>query len=395
MKKWNWQRPDWPHFSWDMSALLHAETLFSESVGMVVGGFESLEPTEQDDMVVELMTSEAYDTSQIEGEYLDRQSIQSSIRHHLGFSRDRRRVPPAEAGVAQMMVNMFRTYDAPLTHEMLFAWHGHIVSDRMDLEEIGRYRSGEEPMRIVSRDGRKTRVHFEAPPADRVQEEMERFLAWFNQTRRPAIATAGIAHLWFESIHPFEDGNGRIGRALAEKALMRGVTKPCITSLASTISRRKDEYYRELDTASRSQSHDATRWLSWFAAAAIEGNRYTEQCVKLQMYKARLLDRLGEKINERQRKVLLRMFAAGLPGFAGGLSAKNYRSITDAPAHTATRDLADLTEKSALIKTGELKATRYQLNIPDLSCPRVDVAEVFGESEKQRQAVQFQERKDR
>ena len=378
MAKWNWQRSDWPHFSWDLVALLHAETLFSESVGTVVGGFESLEPAEQDNMVVELMTSEAYDTSQIEGEYLDRQSIQSSIRHQLGFSRDRRRVPPAEAGVAQMMVDMFRTYDEPLSHEMLFAWHGHVVGNRIDLEEIGRYRSGAEPMRIVSRDGRKTRVHFEAPPADRVRMEMDRFLAWFNQTRRPAIATAGIAHLWFESIHPFEDGNGRIGRALAEKALMRGVTKPCITSLASTIARRKDEYYRELDAACRSQSHDVTQWLSWFAAAAIEGNRCTEQCVKLQMHKARLMDRLDGHINERQRKALLRMFAAGLSGFAGGLSAKNYRSITDVPAHTATRDLADLTAKGALIKTGELKATRYQLSIPDLSCPRVEIAEALG-----------------
>ncbi len=282
MDKWNWQRPDWPHFSWDLAALLHAETLFSESVGMVVGGFESLEPVDQDNMVVELMTSEAYDTSQIDGESLDRQSIQSSIRHQLGFSRDRRRVPPAEAGVAQMMVDMFRTYNEPLSHEMLFAWHGHVVGNRIDLEEIGGYRTGVEPMRIVSREGRKTRVHFEAPPADRVRMEMDRFLTWFNQSRRPAIATAGIAHLWFESIHPFEDGNGRIGRALAEKALMRGVTKPCITSLASTISRRKDEYYKELDAACRNQSHDATQWLSWFAAAAIEGNRYTEQCVNTQ-----------------------------------------------------------------------------------------------------------------
>lgn len=377
MEKWNWQRPDWPHFSWDLAALLKAETLFSESVGTVVGGVESLDAAEQDNIVVELMTSEAYDTSQIEGEYLDRQSIQSSIRHQLGFSRDRRRVPPAEAGVAHMMVDMFRTYDQPLDHETLFGWHGYIVGDRMDLNEIGRYRSGKEPMRVVSRQGRKTRVHFEAPPADRVRGEMERFLSWFNQARYPAIATAGIAHLWFECIHPFEDGNGRIGRALAEKALMKGVTKPCITSLASTIMRRKDEYYRELDSACRNQNHDVTTWLLWFAAAVIEGNRYTEQCVKLQMHKAKMLERLDGHINERQRKVLLRMFSAGLPGFRGGLSAKNYRSITGAPAHTATRDLADLTEKGALIKTGELKATRYYLNIPELPCPRVEVAEIL------------------
>lgn len=223
MARWNWQREDWPRFSWDLPALLKAETLFSESVGVVVGGFEFLDPAEQDNMVVELMTCEAYDTSQIEGENLD----------------------------------------------------------------------------------------------------------------------------------------------------------TCITSLASTILRRKDEYYRGLDIASRSQNHDVTEWLSWFAAAAIEGNRYTEQCVKLQIHKAKLLERLDGNINMRQQKALLRMFSAGLPGFADGLSAKNYRSITGAPAHTATRDLADLIEKAALVKTGELKATRYHLNIPDLMCPRVEIAEIL------------------
>jgi Fic family protein len=196
---------------------------------------------------------------------------------------------------------------------------------------------------------------------------MDAFLAWFNDTAPagrsplPAITRAGIAHLWFESIHPFEDGNGRIGRAVAEKALAQGIEGPSLTALAETISRYRKDYYSELAAASRTMEID--RWLAWFARIALEAQERTQARVHHLIAKTRLLDRLRGKLNERQERAILRMFAEGPDGFRGGLSAGNYRTITGALSATATRDLAELVALGALRREGELKATRYHLAI--------------------------------
>ncbi len=368
---WNWQHPDWPKFHWDATKLTRLESLFLEEAGMAGGAAMHLQASVRDTLIVEMLTTGALDTSEIEGEHLDRDSVQSSIRRHLGLDTDKLKVKPAEAGIAEMMVHVFQTYFQPLTQDTLCDWHGMVAKGRSDLEHVGEYRTHAEPMRIVSGAGGRMKVHFEAPPSRRIPAEMGRFLDWFNQDARGTpcdggtqsiLARAGIAHLWFESIHPFEDGNGRIGRAIAEKALMQGLSHPVIPALSPTLLARRKEYYSALEQASRSL--EITPWLSWFASTVLEAERRGLSLVAFLIHKTRLMDSLRGVINPRQEKALLRMFEAGIDGFKGGMSAGKYAGLTGAPPATVTRDLADLVAKGALVRVGEKKATRYHLDIP-------------------------------
>jgi Fic family protein len=210
-------------------------------------------------------------------------------------------------------------------------------------------------------------VHFEAPPSGRVPEEMRAFLAWFERSGPqgaaplPAITRAGIAHLYFESVHPFEDGNGRIGRAIAEKALTQGFAQPVLIALATTILAHQKSYYQALEQAN--QGNEITPWLVWFAEIAMGAQARSFHMVEFVLAKSKLLARLRGQINERQQKALLRMFREGPEGFKGGLSAGNYSTITGASPATTTRDLADLVEKRALLRTGERRHARYALNL--------------------------------
>ena len=381
---WNWQLPDWPDFTWDQDRLTRAEILFAQGAGMVIGSSRHLDETSRETLVVEIMSVDALATSAIEGEVLDRDSVQSSIRRQLGLAGDRRSVGAAEAGIAEMMVSLYRSLPNlldPLDHDRLHAWHRMVMNGRRDLEAIGRYRTHREPMQIVSGAVYAPRVHFEAPPSAQVQAEMERFLTWFEDTAPtgsrplPALTRAGLAHLWFESIHPFEDGNGRIGRAIAEKALAQGLSQPVLTAVAGTLLKHRKQYYGALEAASHDL--DVTDWLLWFAAKVIEAQRRSLAQVEFIIGKARLLERVRGKLNARQEKAVLRMFAAGPEGFIGGLSASNYRGITGAAPATATRDLADLVALDVLLRTGERKATRYHLGVPLKPVATVEVEEVL------------------
>jgi Fic family protein len=378
---WNWQLPDWPDFTWNQTSLTRAETLFAEGAGMVIGSSRHLDDTSRENLVVDIMSVDALATSAIEGEVLDRDSVQSSIRRQLGLAGDRRSVGAAEAGIAEMMVSLYRSLADPLDHNRLHAWHRMVMNGRRDLEAIGRYRTHREPMQIVSGAVYAPRVHFEAPPSEQVQAEMERFLAWFEDSAPtgtrplPALTRAGLAHLWFESIHPFEDGNGRIGRAIAEKALAQGLSDPVLTAVAGTLLKHRKQYYGAMEAASRDL--EVTDWLLSFAAKVIEAQRRSLTQVEFIIGKARLLERVRDKLNSRQQKAVLRMFAAGPEGFTGGLSAGNYRSITGAAPATATRDLSDLIALDVLRRTGERKATRYHLCVPLKPITAVKVADIL------------------
>ena len=366
---WNWQSPDWPNFAWERSRISAAEEQFLLGAGVAIGTVKHLGEDDHKQLLVELMSGEAVTTSAIEGEILNRASVQSSILRQLGLaSPDKRRVMPAEQGIAEMMVDLYRSFSRPLSDEMLFGWHRMVTAGRKDLADVGRYRTSQEPMQIVSgRIGAPT-VHFEAPPSKRVPTEMKRFIAWFNRTAPqgkeplPAITRAGTAHLFFESIHPFEDGNGRIGRVIADKAMTQSFGQPVLLALATTILAHQKSYYQALERANR--RNDITGWLVWFAEVALESQRWSIAQVEFVIAKTRLLDRLRGQINERQQKALLRMFREGPGGFKGGLSAGNYSAITGASPATTTRDLSDLVERGALIRTGERKHTRYMVNLP-------------------------------
>jgi Fic family protein len=191
------------------------------------------------------------------------------------------------------------------------------------------------------------------------------FVEWFNNTSPsaslalPTLVRAGLAHLYFESIHPFEDGNGRIGRVLSEKALAQGVGQPTLTALSLIIQRRRKTYYEQLEAANKALEVDA--WLDWFASAVLEAQNHTLALIEFLLAKTKLFDRLRGQLNERQEKALVRMMAEGPDGFRGGLSAGKYSALTGASAATAGRDLGQLVDLRALKKTGQLKSTRYWL----------------------------------
>jgi Fic family protein len=229
-------------------------------------------------------------------------------------------------------------------------------------------------MQVVSGAIYAPRVHFEAPSSAAMPREMKDFITWFNDTAPggetlPILTRAGIAHLYFVSIHPFEDGNGRIGRAVAEKALSQGLGQPTLIALAATILAKRKAYYDQLEAANK--NNEITEWLCWFATTAIEAQRRTIARVEFLIAKTRLLDRLRGQLNDRQEKALLRMLREGPDGFKGGLSAGNYASITGASPATTTRDLMDMVAKGALIRVGERRHARYSLAIAQGGGPRL------------------------
>jgi Fic family protein len=375
--KWNWQQSDWPHFTWNKGRLALAEQHFLVGGGVLLGTVKHLGEEERNQLTVEAMSTEAMTTSEIEGEILDRASVQSSIQRQLGLAEDNRRVAPREQGVAEMMVDLYRTFSDPLSEKMLFDWHRMLMSGSRGIKDVGRYRSSDEPMQVVSGAIGALKIHFEAPPSAQVPREMAAFIDWFKRTAPggseplPALTRAGAAHLYFETIHPFEDGNGRIGRAIAEKSMAQNLGQPTLIVLAATILARRASYYNALEVAS--QGNEITGWLAWFAGITIEAQQRTLALVELLIDKAKLFDRLKGQLNERQQKALLRMFKEGPEGFKGGLSAGKYSTITGASPATATRDLVDLMEKGALVRTGELRHARYSLSVPLKPVQRVTI----------------------
>ncbi len=364
---WNWELEGWPKFEWQPEQLKAREQAFIANAGIAVGTMRHLGQNDREDVIIELLSSDALSTSAIEGEVLDRDSVQSSLRRQLGMNAASLRSRPAEAGIAEMMADLYRQPFAPITQERLCEWHRMVMNGRRDIADIGSYRRHAEPMQIVSGALGRQRVHFEAPPSDRLATEMAHLLEWLKRTSPEgpepldALARAGIAHLWFESIHPFEDGNGRIGRAIAESALARAISTPTFSALSNSLLRHRKDYYAMLEAASSTLVID--NWLSWFADRALEAQQSAEDLVGFLIEKTRLMDRLQGALNTRQEKVLLRMLAEGPGGFLGGLSASNYATMTGAPPATVTRDLSDLVDKGALLRTGERKATRYRLNL--------------------------------
>lgn len=367
-KVWNWMLKQWPHFTYDREALEELEYNFSQKSGTIFGVFKHIQSISKDDFIVEMLSNEAMKTSEIEGEYLDRDSVQSSIKRNLGLSVEKRKVSPAEFGISEMMVDLFLNFDKPLTHELLYHWHEMVTNGRRDLNDIGRYRTHEEPMQVVSGRIDKPNIHFEAPPSKRIFKEMEQFVTWFNieyskkeYSKKLPLAKAGIAHLYFVSIHPFEDGNGRIGRALAEKSIAMSLKQPSLISLSQMIEANKKQYYASLEN--HNTTIEITDWLIFFGQTILNAQQETLQQIDFLIEKAKFFDRFSTQLHERQLKVIQRLFEAGHTGFKGGLSADNYQRIAKTSASTATRDLQELVKKQILIKTGALKSTRYFLNI--------------------------------
>lgn len=370
MKSYNWQQPDWPYFQYNISALYKSLLSVVEKIGLISGKLEHLTENMQTEAMINFMVEEAVKTSEIEGEYISRLDIQSSIKNKLKLNQKIIPVHDKRAqGIAELMLDVRNTFKQPLTESKLFDWHVMLMSGSSHpYLRIAGWRMSEEPMQIVSGHPGRWVIHYEAPPSRDVPKEMRRFIRWFNETapgKSKAIlfapVRAAIAHLYFESIHPFEDGNGRIGRAIAEKALSQGFGYPIIISLSQAIESNKKAYYAALKSASR--TNEITDWIDYFINLVLNSQIEVEKQINFILKKAIFFDKFKDFLNERQLKTIKRMLQAGIKGFEGGMSARKYMVITGASKATATRDLQYLFAIKVLKQIGSGRSARYELNL--------------------------------
>ncbi len=368
--KYNWQQPDWPNFRYDLSAFQPDLYRYAEATGRLAGSFPHLSPQLQEQATLELMVSEALKTSAIEGEYLERQDVISSIRNNLNLNNPAVFVKDLRAhGIAKMAVDVRHSFLEELSDAKLFEWHRMLLSHGEGISKmtIGAWRTHEDPMQVISGWPGKIKVHFEAPASKDVPLEMGQFIAWFNRTAPgqseplvPGPVRAAVAHIYFESIHPFEDGNGRIGRALAEKALSQDLGRPALISLSQLIEAQKKRYYDALKQAQ--ESNEITAWVGYFVKTILEAELSAERLIEFTLGKAKFFDRFKPVMNERQQKVISRMLREGPEGFKGGINAAKYMRIARCSKATATRDLTDLSQKVILrMLTAGGRSTSYLL----------------------------------
>lgn len=365
--QWIWQHPQWPNFYYEKAALQDLVYEYGKFVGKMMGNFTNYPEPLKTELLLDIITFEALNTSAIEGEHLKPEDIRSSLRNQLGLDNTMATHADKRAqGISAMMLQSREAFAQPLDSEMLFQWHEKLM---MGLNPylavmVGHWRVSEESMQVVSGPiGRQT-VHYEAPPSALVDREMQKFIQWFNQSQHiPGPIRAGIAHLYFECIHPFDDGNGRIGRAIAEKALSQDLNSPIYFSLSTPIEKNKKAYYDQLGKASRNHL-DITPWLEYFLSLLIAAEQESQIILNHTLKKAQFWKTYAHQLNTRQEKLLQRMFQEGIKGFEGGISAKKYMKMLDVSKATATRDLSDLYQKGCLRKLpGEGRSTRYALCI--------------------------------
>ncbi len=356
---------DWPDFHWSIEKLAEPLASVRYRQGGLIGQMKGLGFRLQQEAVLETLTKDVLKTSEIEGEKLDAEQVRSSVARRLGL--DIGGLKPADRnveGIVEMMLDATGHYDRPLTDERLFGWHAALFpTGRSGMTKIktGAWRDESAgPMQVVSGAIRKEKVHYEAPKADRLKNEMGAFLKWFEgKDAIDPVLKAGLAHLWFVTIHPFEDGNGRIARAIADMALARSEhSGQRFYSMSAQIKLEHKEYYDVLE-ATQKGTMDVTRWMLWFLdclGRAIDGAHLTLKAV---IDKARFWERIkDEPLNERQRSIINRL----LDGFEGKLTSSKYAKLTKCSQDTAHRDIQALIERRVLIQNAEGgRSTSYSL----------------------------------
>jgi Fic family protein len=316
---------------------------------------------------LDVLTREGVATSAIEGEKFDPNSLRSSLARRLGLPTAG--LPPSTRsidGLVDVLLDATHEFDKPLRLAKLNSWQAALFpTGRSGLHEIrvGALR-GDAPMQIVSGPIGRERVHYQAPPRKRLDKEMKSFLEWFNEppAHLDGLLRAGLAHAWFEVVHPYEDGNGRVGRALLDRALAQDENRSSrLYSMSARFQSVRDDYYEALGTFSTG-TLDVTPWLHWFLVQVTEAARTSEHTVNRVISKARYWVRRADvAVNERQKKALNVFLDAGPQGFTGGMTNKKYASLTKTSAATAQRDLADLVEKGCLVLTGAGRSVRYEI----------------------------------
>ena len=359
---------EWPRFRWDHETLAKLLASVRHQQGRLIGHMEALGFQFQQEAVLQTLTADVLKSGEIEGEQLDASQVRSSIARRLGMD-----VGGLEAvdrhveGAVEMMLDATRHFDQPLTAERIFAWHTSLFStgrSGMRSIRVGAWRDDRTgPMQVVSGPIGREQVHFEAPAAQRLDREMNGFLEWFDQdgasAELDAVMKAGLAHLWFVSIHPFDDGNGRIARAIADLALARSERSPQrFYSMSARIRQERTAYYEILEQTQKG-TLDVTPWMKWFLAClgrAIDDAQTTLAAV---LTKARFWETLRDvPLNDRQRLLLNRL----LDGFEGNLTTSKWATIARCSSDTALRDILDLVERGILARNpGGGRSTSYAL----------------------------------
>ncbi len=363
---YNWEHKNWNKFTYNEKVVDKYAQKIAENFGELNGMQKTFDLPKLQEAIIRIMISEAQKTSEIEGEMLSRQDLMSSIKNRLGLSLKKERVKDKRAeNVAMLMIQLRADFRAKLSESLIKRWHSLLFQGSKYIN-AGKYRRGKEPMQIVSGAVGREKVHYEAPPSERVAKEMKRFVSWYNTFKtgdniRKIILKTAIAHLYFESIHPFEDGNGRIGRALIEKCLSESIGNHILIATATTIEKDKKQYYAALNKVSKTLQIDS--WLLYFAKMLLEAQRNTIAIITFSIKKAHFFDRFKNELNERERKVVNKMFDAGEEGFKGGMTAKKYVSITKTSKATATRDLQHLSQMGVLLAQGDGRGAHYLLNM--------------------------------
>ena len=366
IRRYVWQLKDWPAWRFDLSAIAPALADVSGAQGRLLGRLADVGMAPRDAARVAALTDDVVKTSAIEGEALNVASVRSSIARRLGV--DIGGLAPVDRhveGVVDMVLDATGRCDEPLTASRLFGWHAALFPTGRS--GLGRIRVGmwrhdaAGPMQVVSGAMHNPTVHYEAPPADQLAVQTKQFLKWANgETPEPALIKAGLAHLWFVTLHPFDDGNGRIARAVGDHFLARADRSPQrFYSLSAQIQRVRGEYYDVLERTQKQSSLDATEWLAWFLLQLHRAVDTAHESLDGVMHKARFWRRFAQTpMNERQVLLLNRL----LDGFEGKLTSSKWASIAKCSADTALRDINDLVVKGALRRTeGGGRSTAYEL----------------------------------
>ena len=361
---------DWPDFRWDREALAEPLAAVRHQQGRVIGHMEALGFRLRQEAVLETLTTDVVQTSEIEGERLDVGQVRSSIARRLGM--DTGALAPTDRrveGIVEMMVDATGRYDEPLTAERLFSWHAALFPtgrSGMRTIRVATWRDDSTgPMQVVSGPVGRERVHFEAPGADRLEEEMRRLLRWFNseESHLDLVLKAAVAHLWFVTIHPFDDGNGRIARAVADMVLARSEKSPQrFYSMSAQIRVERGAYYDILERTQRGPI-DITPWMDWFLACLGRAIGGAQDLLNDVLTKAAFWKRFQSlAVNDRQRHVLNRL----LDGFEGKLTTSKYAKLAKCSQDTALRDITALMESGMLSRDAAGgRSTSYRLVLPE------------------------------
>ncbi|MEI6565638.1 MAG: Fic family protein [Verrucomicrobiota bacterium] len=360
------QHPDWPKLRWDDARLLPLLGGVRHRQGRLLGRMECIGFDLRSEASLTTLTSDVVKSSAIEGSILDAEQVRSSIARRLGIHFSGEVTPGRDVeGVVEMMLDATQNYSEPLTVERLFGWHASLFpTGRSGMRRItvGGWRPAHiGAMQVVSGPIGREKVHFEAPPADRLSREVSTFLEWFEApTPTDPVLKAGVAHLWFVTLHPFEDGNGRISRAIADLALARAEgVKERFYSLSTRIEAEKKQYYLQLEQSQRGGT-DITPWLEWFLGCLGRAVAGAEQGLATVLRKAKTWERINQHsaVNERQHRVINRL----LDGFDGKLSTSKYAKLAKCSNDTALRDIQILLERGILIQEeGGGRNTSYRL----------------------------------